>query len=195
MMNKTHIIRDAIILFAITLIAGLLLGMVHEITLDPIAKAKADSAAKTYREVMSDADSFEAADELTQAAAECNADPEIQKFGRNVTVDDALYARNKDGEIIGFIVISSSKGYGGPVETAAGIKNDGTITGLGFISINETPGLGMKAKEPSFIAQFSGMKDTSQLQAISGATSTSKAVRGAVDAAKYFFDNYTTDRR
>ncbi|MFR4511612.1 MAG: hypothetical protein ACLT4E_06085 [Clostridium sp.] len=33
------ILKDAAILFVITLVAGLCLGAVHEVTLDPIAKA------------------------------------------------------------------------------------------------------------------------------------------------------------
>ena len=194
-MSKNTIIRDAIILFVITLIAGLLLGAVHEITLDPIAKAKADSAAKTYKQIMPDAVNFEGTDELSEAVRACSKDPAIQEFGRNVTVDDALYAKDASGTVIGYIVISSSKGYGGQVQTAAGITNDGTITGLGYLNINETPGLGMKAKEPFFTDQFRGMTDVSRMQAISGATSTSKAVRGAVMAAKYFFENYTEGGR
>ena len=43
------ILKDAAILFVITLVAGLCLGAVHEVTLDPIAKAQEAAATKTYK--------------------------------------------------------------------------------------------------------------------------------------------------
>ena len=52
------ILKDAAILFVITLIAGLCLGAVHEVTLDPIAKAQLAAATKTYKEVFPEAAKF-----------------------------------------------------------------------------------------------------------------------------------------
>jgi electron transport complex protein RnfG len=49
------ILKDAAILFVITLVAGLCLGAVHEVTLDPIAKAQEAAATKTYKEVFPEA--------------------------------------------------------------------------------------------------------------------------------------------
>ena len=63
------ILKDAAILFVITLIAGLCLGAVHEVTLDPIAKAQLAAATKTYKEVFPEAAKFEQTDELTAAVA------------------------------------------------------------------------------------------------------------------------------
>ena len=63
------ILKDAAILFVITLVAGLCLGAVHEVTLDPIAKAQEAAATKTYKEVFPEAAKFEQTDELTAAVA------------------------------------------------------------------------------------------------------------------------------
>ena len=189
-MNMKSIAKDAVILFAITLIAGVLLGGVHEITLEPIRKAQEEAANATYSKIFESAETFESAEELADAIEACNADPELQTFGSNVSVNEVLKAKDASGNQVGYIVIAQAKGYGGPVESAVGLDMDGTITGLGFITINETPGLGMKAKDAAFTDQFKGMADGKSMQAISGATFTSKAVRGDVIAAQYFFNNY-----
>ena len=47
-----QIIKNTIILFVITLVAGICLGTVHDITLDPIAQAQEAAATKTYQEVL-----------------------------------------------------------------------------------------------------------------------------------------------
>ena len=139
------IVRDALILFLITLVAGVALGAVHEITLDPIAKAQQDAANATYREVFPEAAAFESTDALDAAVEACNADPKLQEFGSNVSVDYALEARDASGQVLGYVVAASAKGYGGAVQEAIGISSAIQITGLGFLSISETPGLGMKA--------------------------------------------------
>lgn len=199
-MNK-GIIKDACILFVITLIAGIALGAVHEVTLEPIAKAQLAAATATYQEVYPDAASFDETDEL-KAAVESSAEEISSQGYGNVTVDAAQEALDASGNVIGYLITStSSDGYNGKVQISVGITTEGTLTGIGFLSIGETPGLGMKAKEPDFKDQFNGKKAETfevtktvvsadnQIQAISGATFTSKAVTGAANAAVYFVNN------
>ena len=57
-----NIIKDACILFAITLVAGILLGLVYNVTKDPIAQQNEKAKQKAYQEVIADADKFEALD-------------------------------------------------------------------------------------------------------------------------------------
>ncbi len=195
------IIKDALILFAITLIAGVLLGGVHEVTLGPIAAAQQAAATATYKEVYPDAASFEETEELTQAVADSAQALAGQDFG-SVSVDDAKAAMDGSGNVIGYLITSTSKdGYNGAIQISVGITAEGSITGVGFLSISETPGLGMKAEQPAFKGQFQGKEAQTfqvtktaptgdgQIQAISGATFTSKAVTGAVNAAVYFVQN------
>ena len=116
--------------------------------------------------------------------------------------DIQVVAEAEDGSVLGYLITASStEGYNGLVQISVGITSEGNLTGLGFLSISETPGLGMMAKEPDFKDQFNGMKAQklevtktdatadNQVQAISGATYTSKAVTGATNAAIYFVEN------
>ena len=99
-MNMKGIVKDAIMLFVITLVAGALLGAVHEITLEPIAKAQQEAANATYREVFPDATNFVTTDALT-AAVESSADTiAAQGFG-SVSVDGAMEAQDASGNVIG----------------------------------------------------------------------------------------------
>ena len=195
-----QIIKNTIILFAITLIAGICLGAVHDVTLEPIAQAQEAAATATYQEVYPDAASFARTDEMTAALAA--AAEEITAQYGSVTVDDAQQALDGSGNVIGYLITSTSpEGYGGNVQIAVGITAEGSLTGIGFLSISETPGLGMNAKETAFKDQFvgksaqtfevtkTGASADNQIQAISGATITSTAVTNATNAAVYFVQN------
>ena len=195
------IIKDAVILFIITVIAGVCLGAVHDITLEPIAKAQEAARTATYQEVYPDAASFAANEELTQAIAASAQDIAAQGFG-NVTVDSIEEAKDASGNVIGYLLTSTSaEGYGGSIQIAVGITKEGSLTGIGFLSISETAGLGMNAQNPKFKDQFAekaaqvfevtktGATADNQINAITGATVTSSAVTGAVNAAVYFYEN------
>ena len=195
------IMKDAAILCVITLIAGFALGLVHEVTLEPIVAAQLAANTATYQEVYPDAAGFQISDELRSAVDSCGEEISSQGYG-NVTVDAAQEALDADGNVIGYLITSTSTdGYNGTIQVATGITAEGQITGIGFLSISETPGLGMNAENPEFKDQFAGkslqtfeVTKTSpsadnQIAAISGATFTSSAVTGAVNAAVYFAEN------
>ena len=110
------IMKDASILFAITLIAGVCLGAVHEVTKAPIAAAQLAAATATYKEVYPDAASFEETDDLKAAVEACAADVSAQGFG-NVSVDGAQEALDASGNVIGYLITSTSNdGYNGKVQ-------------------------------------------------------------------------------
>ena len=128
------ILKDAAILFVITLVAGLCLGAVHEVTLDPIAKAQEAAATKTYKEVFPEAAKFEQTDELTAAVA-ASADEILAQGFENVSVDDAQVAEAEDGSVLGYLITASStEGYNGLVQISVGITSEGNLTGLGSVS-------------------------------------------------------------
>ncbi len=97
--------------------------------------------------------------------------------------------------VIGYVVnVTSPNGYGGNITIAVGILADGTIKGISVISQSETAGLGAVCAEDKFTNQFSGIKgfveyvktgktQPNEIDAISGATITTKAVTEAVNAA------------
>ena len=196
-MKKGGFIKDAIILCLITLISGVSLGTVYEITKGPIAEAKLNAKKKAYQEVFSEANDFKANDEAMAALSE-NAQALLELGYGNVGVDEV-----NDGNVIGHVLITNSKdGYGGEVQITVGIDKDLKVTGIAFLTIAETPGLGMRAKEPEFYTQFAGKQvdkyevtktgatSDAQINAISGATITSNAVTNAVNVAVYFVKNY-----
>ncbi|KIR02052.1 Electron transport complex protein RnfG [Lachnospiraceae bacterium TWA4] len=185
MISKDNtIIKDAIILLIITLVAGLVLGGVYSVTKDPIANIERQVTADAYAKVYPDGKLVEDNKDLLEALKNFSADD------ADAAVDD-VYSVN-DGE--GFVFKCHAKGYGGPVNLALGIKTDGTILGLSVISADsETPGLGAKCTTDEFQSQFAGVQLASSTitinqdyQQISGATITSKAVMRAINASLKF---------
>lgn len=93
-----------------------------------------------------------------------------------------------------YIVEISSKGYGGPLVLAVGVGADGRVQGVAAITSKETMGLGSKALEPEFTDKFKGITHKDRLvvgedvQAVTGATITSKAVTREVKEALDAFD-------
>ena len=188
-MNK-QMIRDSLILFAITLIAGLLLGGVYAITKNPIAKTQEDKKNEAYQAVFTDAAEFT---EVTDAA---DAQQILADAGYTKDrIDEVKAAMDADGNILGYVMtITSSEAYGGELQLAMGIRMDGTVNGISFLSLSDTIGLGMEAKKPEFQEQFAGKQveqfvysktgaaADNEIDALSGATITTNAVTNAVNA-------------
>ena len=199
-MSKGGFMKDALILFAITLVAGACLGGVYEITKAPIEAANLAAKEDAFRAVLADADSF-ALDDYSAALEKANADVSGLGFG-NVSVDECATGKDASGASIGYVVTATSKdGYGGDVTVSVGITADGEVKGIEFLTLNETAGLGMNASKPEWKGQFvdkkveqfsvtkSGSTSDEEIDAISGATITSNAVTNAVNSALYFVNN------
>lgn len=199
-MSKGGFMKDALILFAITLVAGICLGGVYEITKDPIAAANQAAKESAFRAVLADADSF-AMDDYSAALDKVNTEVRELDFG-NVSVDECATGKDASGAAIGYVVTTTSKdGYGGEVTVSVGITSDGEVKGIEFLTLNETAGLGMNASKPEWKGQFadkkvekfsvtkSGAASDDEIDAISGATITSNAVTNAVNTALYFVNN------
>lgn len=189
-------IKDAAILFAITLIAGLILGFVYNVTKEPIAQAEEKAAKEAYAEVFQDASDFR---EITVETDDSYQNEWDQAGFTQVDIDKALEAVDADGSGLGYVLtLTSHAGYGGDITFTLGIANDGTVNGISILSISETAGLGMKA-ESVLKPQYAGKKVSSftvtkqsattdnQIDAISGATITSNALTTAVNGGLYYF--------
>lgn len=200
-MKNGGFMKDAVILFVITLIAGFLLGGVYQVTKAPIEKANIAASLASYKEVFPEAADFETDDQMKAAVETCNTELLSQNFG-NVGVDNALKAVDGSGNVLGYVITSySDDSYGGKVQLSVGIKEDGTIKGIAFLEISDTPGLGLKAKEAPFKDQYmgktaqsltvtkSGSAGEAEINSISGATITSSATTNAVNAALYYVHN------
>ncbi len=193
-------LKDALILFAITLLAGLLLGAVNEVTKEPIAEQEALRIARAYQSVSPKAASFEQTDRVKGLLdqAEAILAGSGQELG-NVLIEDAVEALDASGQRVGYVIKATSKdGYNGAITLAVGVAEDGTLEGIDFIAIGETKGLGMKAIEAPFKDQFqgrlvdalvltkNGATADNEIDAIGGATYTSSATTNAVNAALCF---------
>ncbi len=198
-MNKLGFIKDALILFAITLVSGAALGGVYEITKAPIAAAEMAAKAEAYRTVLPDAAEFK--DDLGDKLEAANSEVADLGYG-NVTVDEAVTGVDASGAAVGYVVTATSKdGYGGAITVSVGFKEDGTVSNIEFLALSETAGLGMNASQPEWKGQYTGKNVDSftvtkngaaadnEIDAISGATITSNAVTGAVNGAVYFVKN------
>ena len=168
---KKDFIRLSGMLFIITLVAALLLAGVNEITKTKIAEAEKNSNVQAMKMLFAEADEFK----------------EISK-----SVTEGF----KDGQSIGFCVNVSPKGYGGEIKLMVGIDCENKVTGIEVLSHSETPGLGAKSTSDEFKSQFKG-KDTDlgvvktktqnsdEIQAITGATVTSRAITDGIREASY----------
>lgn len=195
-MNK-KIVKDAMILFAFTVVLGLLLGIVNEITKEPIAKVNYEIEQNAYREVFKDGDSFEAVESFTaKDAAKIIAKSEYTAD----EITDVNAAKDKDGNILGYVInVTSHEGSQADISLSVGIRMDGTLNGYSITSISETPGLGMLVKEKPFYSQFENKAEESynvvkstpaadnEIESVTGATISSRAVTNAVNASLVYF--------
>lgn len=191
--DMKNMFKDAAILFAITLISGLLLGLVYQVTAQPRQEQQERKIREACQAVFAQAEQFE---EIDYAVSETLAQ-QLAKDG--VRIGTVYQAMDAAGSPLGYVIeTTSGEGYGGNITLYAGITNDGILNGVSILSISETPGLGMRAGEV-LVPQFAdkpavdftytktGSQSDSEIDAISGATITTKAVTNAVNGAVSVF--------
>lgn len=191
---KNKIIKDALALTLITLVAGVALGGVYEITKDPIAKQEAQAKAEAYEQVFTDAAAFEAV-EMDDTLTKTIRDQLDQEGYKAQSIEEVMRAEDQSGETLGYaFTVVTSEGYGGDIQFSMGVQNDGTLNGISILSIGETAGLGMNADTPAFKDQFVGKRveklqytkngatQDDEINAISGATVTTNAMTNGVNA-------------
>ena len=189
-------IKDALILFAITLIAGLMLGVVNDITKEPIARQEQKAKTEACQNVFAAAASFEEQEmeDATQALADAGL--------TGADIDELMAAKDASGALLGYVItVTDHEGYGGDIQFSMGVTTDGVLNGISLLSISETAGLGMRAGEvlvPQFenkdVDRFNytktGSTADSEIDAISGATITTNAVVNGVNAGLVYFDEF-----
>lgn len=174
-MNAKNILKPALALFAICLVATVLLALTNHVTAERIERI-AQQAENTARSAVF---------------------PEAASFGESKSVGEHTYyeALDASGNVIGYTFSTAAKGYGGDVSVMTGVRKDGTVNAVEVLDVsNETPGLGQNAKKDSFRAQFSGKSGeigvstasksvSNGIDALTGATYTSRGVTEAVNLA------------
>jgi electron transport complex protein RnfG len=172
----------AIVLFSICLVSTFLLALTNKVTSPQIQKLNAQSEEENRKLVLSQAESF--SDKKTVSF-------NGEEYEYYEGIDD-------NGKCIGYVFTTTEKGYGGDIRVMAGVKTDGTVDSVRILELNETAGLGMNAQDESFLSQFKGLvggitvsKDKpggNSIDALTGATITSRAVTAAVNDALELYD-------
>ena len=169
--KEESIFKVAINLIGACLISGLIIGIVYFITA-PIAAEKSEMLKQqSMKDLVKEADNF-----------------------KEISGKEQWFAAEKDGKVIAYVVPGESKGYGGAIKMLVSVTTDGKVIDYNILSANETPGLGDNAAKEPFRSQFTGkqaesltvVKDLSKkenIQAMTGATISSKAVTLAVKNA------------
>jgi electron transport complex protein RnfG len=146
------------------LVAAFALSEVYAVTKPKIEQQKADATRSALSQVL----------------------PAAQTF-KEVENDSLWYGLDAAGAKVGIVVRSGARGYGGPVPVLVALDLTGRISGIKVEDLKETPGLGLKAREDWFARQFLGLdstvslkKDGGTIDAISGATITSRAATSGV---------------
>lgn len=162
--------KISLVLFIISIATSLLLSLTNELTADIIAKGQLEKKNQSMAKVIP-----------ASAYTLISSDPGVYE----------LYAANIKDKTVGYAVSLSESGYGGIIDMMIGLKPDGTINGVTIVNMSETPGLGDNAKKPQFTDMFRGTKndeialtkDGGKIEALSGATITSRAVTKGVQRA------------
>ena len=190
------IIKDALILFAITAVAGILLAVVNEITKDPIEAQKRAAVEAACKEVFPEAASFREGEKPETVAAYAEFTGKYPKD----TVDEVYEALAADGSVLGVVLnITNREGYGGNIRFSMGVSLDGTLKGVSILETSETPGLGLQAADvlvpqfkdrqaESFVyVKGGGASAENEVDAISSATITTRAFVNGVNAGLDYF--------
>lgn len=172
-----EIIVPAVSLFLICVVVTALLALTNAVTAPKIDALAVETQEASKKQVLSSATSF-------------SEEKQVEKDGVSYTYYDGL---TSDGSVMGYVFVTSAKGYGGDISVMVGVLGDGTVAGVNILSINETAGLGMNAKNQSFLDQFLGKSgeigvaknnpSDTEIQALTGATITSRAMATAVNTA------------
>lgn len=166
--SASYFIKLAGTLLLISAVVAGLLGLVNHITADRISAINQEKTAASMQEVLPSSGYTE---------VEYNGEDPLVK---------SIYAGTEGGWVVEVI----PSGFGGELDMVVGISPEGVVTGVSIISMSETSGLGANAMKESFRSQYAGKsgvlavsKDGGEIDALTGATITSRAVTNGVNAA------------
>lgn len=165
-------------LLGITLVCSAAVGYIYKITVEPIARAKADNIKAALSQVLP---TF---DQSTSQSVEIDAMPII------------VHTAAADGATVGYAVETMTKsGFSGEFRLMVGFNPDGTVYGIKVLEHSETPGLGSKMTDEGnpLLLSFQGKspasmslkvkKDGGDVDALTAATISSRAYVDAVARA------------
>ncbi|HHU50793.1 MAG TPA: RnfABCDGE type electron transport complex subunit G [Firmicutes bacterium] len=175
-MDKQQL-RLILVLTVICVAAGAVLAWVNGLTEPRIEAVKELKKQRMLQESLPAAVDFRTDATLLQRARE-TIGPEIC---------DLYLGFDDQGAPVGIVLTVESRGYGGPIQLMVGVAQNGRVTGISVLGHSETVGLGAKISEDDFLKQeaLTGVtfedtlaisKDHGKVQAVAGATISSRAV-------------------
>ena len=189
---KKSILKNTLILVAITLAAALCLAVVYAVTKNRIAEVVEKERIESYHAVFE-----QMADHTPLSEDIITKWNEERKGGADIVT--ASFAKDADGKVIGIVVSAvSHDGYGGDITLSVGVDNNGVITGMKVTAMSETSGLGAEWQKEENSSKFKGKKSADlkvtktgakaddEIDAVSGATKSSNAVVSAVNEGYEF---------
>jgi electron transport complex protein RnfG len=170
---------------SICILSGGILATVNHLTLQPIAASKKNKLEKALKAILPEFDNNPAEESRRVALAENDSLP--------------IYPAMKNGKWVGSAVESNSmKGFSGEIRIIAGFDNRGTLINYKVLAHTETPGLGSQmeqwfrtnknrqsviGKNLSTGGALKLAKDKGEIDAITGATISSRAFLDALNRA------------
>ena len=129
-----EMIKNTAILLVITVVAGLVLGLVYRVTKDPIAVQEAKKKQEACQEVFRDAATFE-----TMELSNLNDDEWAAAGYARESIDEVMGAMDSSGSLLGYVItVTTKEGYGGDIQFSIGVRLDGTVNGMSILSISDT---------------------------------------------------------
>jgi electron transport complex protein RnfG len=198
-------VRYVVVLTLITVASAAVLAAVSQVTAGPIAEARRAKTLNALKLVLPEFDN--APDQ--EMAVVSDVDPGTLPASKRDRLPQ-VYPARKSGELVGIAVrVTDPNGYAGDVTFMVGLKGDPaapTVTGYDVLSHKETPGLGTKLKDAPFRGQFEGLaypaagdlkvkKDGGTIDAITGATISSRTAAAAVNTAVRLYRERAADLR
>ncbi len=186
--------KMGVLLFVICAVAAALLAMTNAVTAPKIAENAEKKEVEAKQMVLPAGREFQEMDEAEMRTLFEKADSENLK--NVIAVNKAM----ADGELVGYTIKVAVAGFGGEITMLVGIDHTGKLLGYNILSHEETAGLGDKIAVDPFYGQMVGktsatplsvvkgeIKNDGQVQAVTGATISSKAAISAINSA---FDAY-----
>lgn len=180
-----YYIKIAGVLVIVSGFIALMLAIVNAVTFDIIEETAAKEKEASVLEIFTNADSVEP---FTF---------ESEKSDNSKISVKNVYEVKKNSKTIGYCVNVSTIGFGGEIDMMVGTDINNQLVGIKIISMSETPGLGTKTSDENFTGQFKGISGTltvgENIDAVSGATISSKAVTAGVNAVLSLYLGQTAD--
>ncbi len=172
--------KPTIVLTCITTLIALLLTVTHTFTYVDTSGVITDKLMKSCIETMGEGDFRIVTDWQAEGYAVEKPD-NVEKM-----------IKKSDGTVA-FEIITNGYAKGG-LDMLVAMNTDGSVKAVSVVSLSETPGLGTKVQDGGFLEQYKGKSETltavkkapsadNEIQAVTGATRSSKGVTEAVNIA------------